>query len=188
MSVLVVFATVEGQTGKIAQFAEKEMRSAGHEVTLFDAAQKAAPISFKGVDKVILAGSVHERRHPETFEVFLAAHRHALRECDTLLLSVSLSAAFPEGLDEAQEYVIEMEMRTNFKPDKEALVAGAVRSRNYDYFASQVMRHVVLRGRDYDLSEGEHEFTDWKRLAATLSEFVGAGAASSTATTRTKAQ
>lgn len=178
MKVLIVFATVEGQTRKIALFAEKELRTAGHDVALFNTSDKAAAVSFEGVDKVILAASVHERRHPATFEVFLAAHRDELKARSTLLLSVSLNASFPEGVEEAGEYVTEMEMRTKFTPDTKALIAGAVRTRNYDYFASQVVRHVVLRGRDYNPSDGEHEFTDWTQLKQILSAFTNADAPS----------
>jgi menaquinone-dependent protoporphyrinogen oxidase len=172
MTVLIIFATVEGQTRKIAQFADEEVRKAGHDVVLVDASDKRAAVSFDGIDKVILAAPVHERRHPATFEAFLAANRHMLEHCDTLVISVSLSAAFPEGLEEAADYVTEMKMRTGFSPDAEALVAGAVKSSSYDYFAAQVMRHVVLRGRDYDPSQGDREFTDWNALAATLSKFL----------------
>ncbi len=172
MTVLIFFATIEGQTGKIARFVADQARKAGHEVLLVDAADNTAEISFKGVDKVILAASVHERRHPSTFEVFLTAQRKALEAHDTLLLSVSLKAAFPEGLEEAQDYVTEMNMRTGFTPDTQALVAGAVRTGSYDYFASQVVRHVVLRGQDADVNAGDQEFTDWAALEATVAGFL----------------
>ena len=173
MSVLIVFATVEGQTGKIARFAENQIRNRGLEVVLVDTADLTKPVSFEGVDKVILAASVHERRHPKPFEIFLSAQQKELAERETLLLSVSLSAAFPEGIEEAREYVIEMKMRTGLVPDAEALVAGAVRTNRYDYYATQVVRHVVLRGRDFDPSVGEHEFTDWRALEVELSSFLG---------------
>lgn len=172
MKVVILFASLEGQTRKIAHFAQDMLRNAGHDVALFDAADKMASIDLENADKVILAGSVHERRHPITLEVFIAAHRHALEMHPTLLISVSLSAAFPEGFEEAEDYVVEMMMRTGFTPSHRALVAGAVRTKKYDYFARQVVRHVVLRGRDYDPNEEEHEFTDWARLEATLREFM----------------
>jgi menaquinone-dependent protoporphyrinogen oxidase len=175
MTVLIAFATIEGQTEKIARFAETEIRKAGHDVTLFDLSDETTSVSLDGVDLVILAGPVHERRHPEDFEVFLAGRRHDLEERRTLLLSVSLSAAFPESLDEANAYVEELEMRTGFTPDATALVAGAVRAGSYDYFQSQVVRHVVLRGHDYDPAEGEHEFTNWAALSSTIADFMNAG-------------
>lgn len=179
MNVLIVFATVEGQTRKIAEFAQSLAEKAGYDVTLFDAADKAAHLSLEGIDKVIMAAPVHERRHPQTFEVVLAAHRAELAVCDTLLLSISLSAAFEDGMDEAQDYITEMEMRTRFKSGLNALVAGAVRTGSYDYFATQVLRHVVLRDRDYDPSAGEHEFTDWDALREVLTTFLETETASS---------
>jgi len=172
VSILIVFATQEGQTANIARFVEDEARQEGHDVTLVDTSEDTTQVSFEGVDKVVLAAPVHERRHPEHFEVFLSSQRSQLEERPTLLLSVSLSAAFPEGLEDAQDYVLEMEMRTGFKPTREALVAGAVRASRYDYFASQVVQHVVLRGRDFDPDAGEHEFTDWEALAAVISGFL----------------
>jgi menaquinone-dependent protoporphyrinogen oxidase len=178
VTVLILFATVEGQTRKIARFAEEVVRKAGLDIVLVDATDKAASVSFEGIDKVILAAPVHERRHPKTFEVLLAANRQAFAACSTLLISVSLNAAFPEGLEEAREYLTELEMRTGFEPDAEALVAGAVRSGSYDYFASEILRHVVLRGKDYDPGAGSHEFTDWTALRATISAFIAAPASS----------
>lgn len=172
MSVLIIYATVEGQTGKIVRAVARQLKELGQEVGLADTAERTAPVSFKGVDRVILAACVHERRHPETFEVFLTAHRADLAKCDTLLLSVSLSAAFEECLEEAQEYVTELKMRTKLEPTAEALVAGAVRSHHYDYYAMQVLRHVVLRGKEYDPSVDEQEFTDWEALSKQVAQFV----------------
>ncbi|MDW4496795.1 flavodoxin domain-containing protein [Sulfitobacter sp. D35] len=173
MTVLIVFATVEGQTGKIADAVARTVRDTGRQAVLFDTAKRTAPVSFEGVRQVILAAPVHERRHPETFEVFLAAHRASLAMCETLMLSVSLSASFEEGLEEAEEYVTEMAMRTGLTPDETMLVAGAIRSDRYDYFSQQVLRHVVLRDRDVDPG-GPHEFTDWAALASAVTRFVGA--------------
>lgn len=172
MTVLIVFETVEGQTRKIVRFAEAELRKAGFDVALCDTADRTQPVSFANVDKVILAAPVHERRHPKAFEAFIAAHLDQLKARHTLMLSVSLKAAFPDGLEEAQDFLIEMEMRTGFTPDAEALVAGAVRSKSYDYYSAMIVQHVVLRGQDYDVKDGGREFTDWSALKATISAFL----------------
>ena len=93
-------------------------------------------------------------------------------EKPTLFLSVSLNAAFSEGREEAQDYVDEFKMRTHFTPGRELLVAGAVRNTKYDFFASQVIRHVVMRGRKYDPEAAEHDFTDWDELNQVLAQFL----------------
>lgn len=172
MAVLIAFATVEGQTGKIARHVEAVAKEAGNNVQLLDASDLAARADWDAVDKVILAASVHERRHPKDFEVFVAAKHSELKERPVLLLSVSLSAAFEEGQDEAQDYADEMKMRTGLEPDAELMVAGAIRAQSYDYFSSQVLKHVVLRGRDFDPSVKEHEFTDWDEVSATVRDFL----------------
>lgn len=172
MKTRVIYGSVEGQTAKIARFVTDQITKLGHEVVLVNS-DDPMEIGFEGVEAVILAASVHQRRHPRNFEALLSAHEADLAHPKTLLLSVSLNAAFPEGMEEAREYVTEMEMRTNFKPDSDMLVGGAVRTGQYDYFALQVVRHVVMRNRPFDASQTEHEFTDWNAISAKIKEFVG---------------
>ena len=175
MNVMMVFSTIEGQTGKIAKFLENLIGEEGHEAALVDA-EEAEATNFDGVEAVILAAPVHERRHPRKFEAFVAAHAEELAERRSLLLSVSLSAAFPEGMGEAQDYATEMCMRTDLAPDETLLVAGAVRTDAYDYYSKHVLQHVVLRNRDFDPSGVErHEFTDWDVLATKTRGFLRGG-------------
>lgn len=178
MAVLIIFDTVEGQTRKVARFAESEVRKAGLDPVMVNTADQTDPVAFEGVDKVILAAPVHERRHPKTFEDFVIAHLDRLKARKTLMLSVSLKAAFPETLEEAQDFLIEMEMRTGLTPDAEALVAGAVHTASYDYFSAMIVQYVVLRGQEFNLKEGEREFTDWDALARTISDFLASDKAS----------
>lgn len=172
MTVLIAYGTIEGQTRKIAKFVEKQVRAAGKDVVLFDTADKTGELAFDGIDKVILAASVHEGRHPEPFEIFINSNRKVLAEKPTHLLSVSLKAAFENSREEAQDFADEMKLRTGLDPDSELLVSGAIRSDSYDYYASQVLRHVVLNGQDFDRSIRDHEFTDWDELASSIGNFL----------------
>jgi menaquinone-dependent protoporphyrinogen oxidase len=172
VEILILFETIEGQTGKIVERVDQQIRAAGHGVRTFNTEDRLAPLSFDGIEKVILAAPVHERRHPKSFEVLVAANLSALNARLTLLISVSLKAAFPEGMEEAQDYLNEMEMRTKFEPDFRALTAGAVRTSSYDYFESQVVQHVVLDGRNVDLVDGVREFTDWDKLYTDVAAFM----------------
>jgi len=52
------------------------------------------------------------------------------------------------------------------------LCAGAVKTGQYDYFATQIVRHVVMRGRSYDPTAGEHEFTEWDALEKAVGAFL----------------
>ena len=97
MKVLIIFESVEGQTRKIAKATLAEVKSMGHDAQIFDAGNPAK-VSYDGVDAVILTAPVHERRHPKKFEEILTNDAKRLAELPTLLLSVSLSAAFQRAL------------------------------------------------------------------------------------------
>lgn len=172
MTVLIAYATVEGQTGKIARFVEKQARDAGLETTLLEIAGSTGEAEFGGIDKVVLAASVHERRHPKAFEAFVSNNRALLAERQVLLLSVSLSAAFEDYRNEAQDYLDEMKLRTGLDPTAELLVAGAVKPESYDDYAARVLRQVVLKGKAFVPTARDHEFTNWDELALTVAEFL----------------
>ena len=63
MNVQIIYASIEGQTAKIARFVERQLLEAGHRVALVNALGTSA-FSLDNADKIVLAASVHERRHP----------------------------------------------------------------------------------------------------------------------------
>lgn len=171
MNIAILFSTIEGHTGKICRFVTTTLEQDGHELRVFDT-DAAVPVDLNASDAVILLAPVHERRHPDLFEATVAALAERLAAMPTLMLSVSLSAGFEEGREEAQDYLDEFKMRTHLSPTREALVAGAVKTERYDYFAAQVVKMVVLHGKTYDAAEGSHEFTDWDALRNSVAEFT----------------
>ncbi|SFG24907.1 menaquinone-dependent protoporphyrinogen oxidase [Palleronia marisminoris] len=175
MNIAILFSTVEGHTGKICRFVETMLGQDGHAVRVFDT-DATVPVDLNDGDAVILLAPVHERRHPDLFEATVAALAEKLAPMPTLMLSVSLSASFQDGREEAQDYLDEFKMRTGLAPTREALVAGAVKTERYDYFAAQVVKMVVLRGKTYDAANGSHEFTDWDALRNAVTEFTGIAA------------
>ncbi len=173
MTVLIAFATVEGQTAKIARFIGKTAKEAGFNIRLINTDETHDHVSLDDVAKVILLAPVHERRHPDSFEAYVASHKDDLMKRKSLVLSVGLKAAFAAGREEARDYLNEMLMRTGFKPNATALVAGAVRPENYGYFEREILKHVVLLGRKIDPRDGAREFTDWDELTSIVVDFLG---------------
>lgn len=172
MTLLVVYESIEGQTQKIALFIAEQARKTGREVRLVNTADKMAAVSFEDTSHVILAAPVHERRHPKAFEVFVGASEPKLKVRKTFMVSVSLKAAFKDGMEDAQDFLTEMKMRTKFEPTEEMLLAGAVRTGSYDYFSSQILQHVVLDGQDSSVGTKDQEFTDWTALSQRVAAFL----------------
>jgi menaquinone-dependent protoporphyrinogen oxidase len=174
MRILIAYGTTEGQTRKIAEAVAARVRELGHDAHLFDTARSPADVRVEFYDKIIVAGSVHNQGHQEFVEVFVAAKLVELQKRPTLFLSVSLSAAFPQGMLEARSYVDAFLASTGWKPTESLLVAGALRYAEYDYFKQQVIEHLVLKGREVEGAKGDHEFTDWASLYRAVDKFVRA--------------
>ena len=171
MKILIAYGTSEGQTRKIANTIAARVHEVGHDAHLFDTAT-LEDIQVGSYDKIIVAGSVHQQRHQESVEVFVMASLTELQKRPTLFLSVSLSAAFPDGMPEAQSYLDDFLVSTGWKPTQSLLIAGALRYDEYDYFKAQIIEHVVLKCREVEGAKGDYEFTDWDTLCRAVESFV----------------
>lgn len=173
MKILIAYGTSEGQTRKIAEAVAARVRDLGHDGHLFDTSSSPRDLYMDLYDKIVIAGSVHQRQLQELVEEFVAAKISELQKKPTLFLSVSLSAAFTEGMAEARSYVDAFLASTGWKPTQSILVAGALRYAEYDYFKEQIIEHIVLRGRKVEKPVGDYEFTDWAALFQDIDSFVG---------------
>ncbi len=172
MRILIAYGTTEGQTRKIVQAVASQIGEMGHDAVLYDTAKPRSDLHVASFDKIIVAGSVHEHRHQENVEIFVIANRENMRGKPALFISVSLAAAFPDGLADARSYVDGFIESTGWQPDQSLLIAGAVRHGEYGYYKEQILEHRVLKGRTIDDPASDHEFTDWESLSGAIDEFV----------------
>lgn len=164
MKYLVVYKSLEGHTAKIARIAADRLMTAAGSVDVLDADVSTGELDPANYDGVVVAAPVHQRNHPETIISFVQAHRDDLNAKPTALISVSLSAAFADGLGDAQSYVDSFVADGGWTPTAVCLAAGALRYSEYDFFQEQIIRHVVLRDREVKDLGGDYDFTDWDAL------------------------
>jgi menaquinone-dependent protoporphyrinogen oxidase len=172
MKVLIAYASTEGQTRKIADFIAKFIRNQKHEAEIFDTSSMLADVDIDHFDKVILAGSVHQQKHQECLEVFVAAKRKKLNSKPTMFLSVSLAAAFEDTKDQAERYTEEFVSALEWQPSTTLHVGGAVRHDEYGFYREQILDHVVLKGTHLDDFKEDKEFTDWHGLTIAVDKFL----------------
>ncbi len=172
MKVLIAYATTEGQTMKIAEEIANQVRELGHVVELIDTHRQHRDFHVDDFNAIIVAASVHQDGHQDAIELFVVACRTALNARPTMFLSVSLSAAFDEGRGAAQNYIAKFIEQTGWTPTISLSVAGALRNEGYDYYQQQILEHIVLKNREVDRPERDHELTDWKRLAEAVQAFL----------------
>jgi menaquinone-dependent protoporphyrinogen oxidase len=173
MKILIVYATTEGQTRKVARHVFDALAKAGHAAELI-AAEEAVGLDPAMFDAAVVAGSVHGGRYQKELVDWAKAEAPGLGKVPTLFLSVSLTAA---GQD-AQEWeglrgcVARFSAETGWTPARVEHVAGAFRFSEYDFFKSWAMRWIAAQ-RDETVRAGEdHEYTDWEALDAALGDWT----------------
>jgi menaquinone-dependent protoporphyrinogen oxidase len=173
MSILVAYATTEGQTRKIARHAAAHLAALGQSVELMSVTE-AVDLPLQDYDGAILLASVHAGRYQPAFVGFVTAQKAALDTLATAFLSVSLSAASHEAedLEGIAGVVRNMVAETGWTPGTVEHVAGAFRFGQYDFLKSWAMRWIASK-RDPDADpSGDTEYTDWAALDRFLDGWV----------------
>lgn len=173
MHVIVVYATVEGQTRKIARNIAGMVQSAKHDVTVFDAAD-LDDIDLAVADALIVAAPVHVGRYPAALGHWLRINQQGANAIPSAFVSVSLAmaSAFPEEHREVDEIAKSFLEVTGWKPRAVHQAAGALRYLEYDFLKRLLMRQFAKKeGGPLDTSR-DHEFTDWDELADFIGQFL----------------
>lgn len=173
MTVLVIYASVEGHTRKIAEHAAARLEAVGEQVVLGDVREPgfAVPGRFDGV---LVCAPIHIGRYPSPVARFIIDWKAALAEVPTAMISVSLGihSENAEERTEAEGFPARLERKTGFHFPRVHHAAGALKYLEYDFFKRALMRQIsqkeggpVDTGRDY-------EFTDWQALDAFVQNFA----------------
>ncbi|MBM19600.1 MAG: protoporphyrinogen oxidase [Stappia sp.] len=161
---LVVYATTEGQTGKIANRVASRLRACGGQVSLVDA-RAAAALELGTFDGAVLAASLHLGRHQKEMVDFIRLQRARLERVPTAFISVSLSAAGgSEDLANAEIAVEDLFDALDWEATSVHLAAGAVHDTRLNFLKRWVI-HGILREKGIEPDpSGDMEFTDWPAL------------------------
>jgi menaquinone-dependent protoporphyrinogen oxidase len=173
MNVLIAFGSTEGQTRKIARHIETKLTAEGHAVTVMDCGETSKTPALSRFGAVIVAGSVHNKRHQDSVNSFAFVERAHLEAMPGAFISVSLSIIAKDGEAEARQYVDDFIAETGWTPKATHLAAGAVRYLEYDFFKEFTVKQLVLEGEAVpDKGTGNPEYTDWAALDAFVGSFL----------------
>lgn len=162
---LILYATTEGHTARIAERIAQALRDKGHTVEAHPADAVPAGLDPAQYDGVIVGASIHYGRHPGYLRALLRGHRAALAARPGAFFSVSLSAGGPGAKPEAAQRYLETFLRqVGWRPQHTATVAGALQYSKYSAFKRLLMRVFVgVAGGDTDPSR-DYEYTDWNAV------------------------
>lgn len=175
--VLVVYATVEGQSRKIAEHVCDHVVRACRIARVVDAAHAPADLDPAAFDAVIVVAPVHMARHHQAAVHFIRDHADTLQKRPGALISVSLHAVAldPADMDEARGYADELAAETGWLPAAVHYAAGALKFARYDFFKRWMMRRIATE-KGLPTDSDEIEFTDWRALDDFVDDFLHAHA------------
>jgi len=150
------------------------VEKAGHSCHLHDCADVHNAPDPGDFQAVIVAGSVHQRRHQEKVADFVKSHLRTLKALPGAFVSVSLSIIMDDGRDEAESYVTDFTAETGWYPQHVHMAAGAIRYLEYDFFKEFTLQHIVFKGKKAlpPKEHGNPVLTDWDALAAFVDGFL----------------
>ncbi len=171
--VLILYATVEGHTARVAEHIANGLRDKGYRVDLHRADAARASLDLARYESVIVGASVHYGRHPGHLRTLLRKHRAALAARRSAFFSVSLSAGGPGAKPQAARRYVETFLRqVGWQPQHTAAFGGALQYSKYGALKRLLMLAFVgLAGGDTDTSR-DYEYTDWDGVDRFANDFA----------------
>jgi menaquinone-dependent protoporphyrinogen oxidase len=181
--VLVLYATREGQSRRIAKYAAARLRRRALAVQILDVAELPPGFKFQHYAGALLVAPVHAGLHAREMRRFLSARRAELEQLPARLLSVSLSQAGVEmanasdaqrakAAQDVQQLIALLGKQTGFAASKVAPVAGALAYTQYSFFKRLLMRHIAKQAGGATDTSRNHVYTDFGRLDRIVDEFA----------------
>lgn len=171
--ILILFASVDGQTARIAERMAATLARAGHAATTLPAGTPGLARAIEDHDALIVGAAIRYGHHSRALEAELRGGRAAISGRPNAFFSVSLSAGGPGARPAAaSEYVEQFVARTGWQPRRVATFAGALRYTKYNFFIRFMMRLIVgAAGGETDASR-DYEYTDWGAVERFAGEFA----------------
>jgi menaquinone-dependent protoporphyrinogen oxidase len=169
--VLIVYATHQGHTLRVAQRVADAVCAAGHTATV--ARVEEAP-DVAAFDAAIVGAPVHMDRFPAHVVAYAKAHAADLRRVPSGFFSISLTAAQDDGAsrEAIDRYLRSFQADTGWHPDVIASFAGALPYTRFGLVHRALMRQVAAKsGLDTDASH-DHVYTDWDAVGGFVEAFL----------------
>jgi menaquinone-dependent protoporphyrinogen oxidase len=169
--ILIIYATREGQTGKVAREIAGHLRQAGADVQLLDAREAipAAQVDVGFFDLLVFGASMHAGGLERELVGFVNARAADIRTKRRSFFLVLLSAATRDpGLrsQSLAEARAKMNAQLQVPFEETEMIAGALKYSRYPLPLRWLMKRIAAKaGGDTDTSR-DYEYTDWAQVEA----------------------
>ena len=173
MKFFIAYATVEGQSRKIAERLASIMENRGHQAVIASATEMSE-YTLERPDGVILCAPIHAGRYPSYFTDFVRREVDWLNAIPSAFVSVTLSIASddPKEREEAARFPVALAAETGWEPRAIRNVAGALRYTEYDFFKRWMLKRIADKHNAPTDTSNDYELTDWTALESFAVDFI----------------
>lgn len=163
--ILILYASVDGQTLKIANYLSDLLREAEQEVSITEINGFSEELAQ--YDKVIIGCSIRYGLHHQDIIDFINKNIERLDSLKTAFFSVNLVARKPEkNQPDTNPYVIKFFKSIQWRPKLIDVFAGKLDYKKYPFFDRIMIQLIMWMTKGPTDSNTKIEYTDWKRVAA----------------------
>ncbi len=169
--ILILYASVDGQTMKIATFITKQLQENGQEFFLCDINDFKHELA--DFDKIIIGSSIRYGVHHKAIIDFINEHKEVLDRHKAAFFSVNLVARKPEkNQADTNPYVIKFFKEITWRPPLVEVFAGKLDYKKYPFFDRIMIQFIMWMTKGPTDSKTKIEYTDWKRVSAFADKII----------------
>jgi len=174
MNILILYATKEGQTEKIADFIAEVIRHHGHQAVTQLGEHLPKDFSTDRFDAAMLGGSIHMGKYPSYLKKFVTGHRDWLNQVPSafFIVCMAINSVNEKEQIEARSFGPKFVKDTNWQPSLLETFAGAVKYTQYGFITRKIMQMISKKeGGSTDTSH-DHEYTNWEAVTQFTEQFL----------------
>ena len=164
-TILLLYASVDGQTKKISNFLNEQLQQEGKHVSLYEVGDFDGKLET--FDMIIIGSSIRYGVHHKTIIDFINEHKEALDTHKTAFFSVNLVARKPEkNQADTNPYVIKFFKEITWRPTLVEVFAGKLDYKKYPFFDRIMIQLIMWMTKGPTDRNAKIEYTDWDRVKA----------------------
>lgn len=165
-NIFVLWSGPWGQTRRIVQAIEEEVRKAGHRLEVVDADNPPRGWIFSKADALLVVAALEGDHYSEKLRALLKHQIARLQATPSAFVSVSLPAAVPEKQALAKQHMDGLLAEIGWQPALQLSAAAALRYPEYSFLLRRKLKRMAQEvGLPTDTSQ-TYEYTDWDQVRA----------------------
>ncbi len=173
MQHLVLYASHDGQTERMATCISEEMKTAGLTVERLNIERLSSGFSLDQYQSVLIGAPIRYGHHLPAARDFIQKHAQQLQRKAGGFFSVNLTARKPEKQDPAtNRYMVKFLKSSPWQPPYQGVLAGSLMYSRYGFFDRVMIQLIMKITKGSTDASKDVEYTDWGKVSEFAAGYV----------------